>query len=126
MDHADAGKEIRRAVDTGKVEFGTKESIHSLRHGSGQLLVICQNMPELVAEDLRHLAKLAEIPVYAFAGNGLELGSVCGKPYVVSTLLVLDEGKSKVLVLGDAKAQTHAAEDTAETPKRGRKKKAAN
>lgn len=126
MDHAEAGKEIRRAVDTGKVEFGTKESVHALRHGEGQLLVIAQNTPELVVEDLKHLAKLAEIPVYLFAGNGHELGSVCGKPFVISTLLVREEGKSKVLVLGQANAEAVVSDDGAEPPKKGRKKKAGN
>lgn len=126
MDHAEAGKEIRRAVDTGKVEFGTKESLHELRQGNGQLLVIAHNTPPLVAEDLRHLATLAEVPVYSFAGNGLELGSVCGKPYVISTLLVMDAGKSKVQILGDAKAMAAETEEEAAAPKKGRKKKAAN
>lgn len=122
MDHADAGKEIRRAVDTGKVLFGSKESLYSLKHGDGQLLVVTQNAPTLDLEEMAHIASLANVPVYKFAGNGLELGNVCGKPYVISTLLILDEGKSKVLQLGDAQAQ--AAEAAAETTKKGRKKRA--
>jgi large subunit ribosomal protein L30e len=124
MDHAEAGKEIRRAVDTGKVLFGSKESLYSLKHGEGQLLVVTKNAPTLDLEEMAHIASLAKVPVYKFEGNGLELGNVCGKPYVISTLLVLDEGKSKVLQLGDAQAQ--AAEAATETTKKGRKKRAAN
>lgn len=125
MDHAEAGKEIRRAVDTGKVLFGSKESLYSLKHGDGLLLVVTKNAPVLDLEEMAHIATLANVPVYKFAGNGLELGSVCGKPYVISTLLVTDEGKSKVLQLGDAAAQAADAV-AAETPKKGRKKRASS
>ena len=34
-----------------------------------------------------------------YSEAGLVLGSVCGKPFTISVLLVLDEGKSKVLEL---------------------------
>lgn len=125
MDHAEAGKEIRRAVDTGKVLFGVKESLYSIKHGEGQLLVVTKNAPTLDLEEIKHLATLAQVPVYSFAGNGLELGNVCGKPYVISTLLVLDEGKSKVLQLGDA-TQQQAGEAVSETTKKGRKKRSTN
>ncbi len=122
MDHAEAGKEIRRAVDTGKVVFGTKESLSALREGEGQLLVLTKNAPVLNIEEMIHMAALAEIPVYRFNGNGLELGSVCGKPYVISTLLIMAEGKSKVLQLGQKNVEM-STESVAEKPKRGRKKK---
>ncbi len=125
MDHAEAGKEIRRAVDTGKVLFGTKESLYSLKHGDGLLLVVTKNAPVLDLEEMAHIASLANVPVYKFAGNGLELGNVCGKPYVISTLLVTDEGKSKVLQLGDAAAQAADAVATSNT-KKGRKKRASS
>jgi large subunit ribosomal protein L30e len=124
MDHAEASKEIRRAVDTGKTLFGVKESQYSIRNGEGLLLVIAQNTPNLAKENLFHLAKLAEIPTYAFAGNGLELGNVCGKPYVISTLLVLDAGKSKVEELGKATPTKAVLEDQAHKTKRGKKKAA--
>ncbi len=123
MDHAEAGKEIRRAVDTGKVLFGTKESLYSLKHGDGLLLVVTKNAPTLDLEEMAHIATLANVPLYKFAGNGLELGNVCGKPYVISTLLVTNEGKSKVLQLGDAAAQAADAVAT-ESTKKGRKKRA--
>lgn len=122
MDHAEAGKEIRRAVDTGKVLFGNKESLYSLKHGEGQLLVVTKNVPTLDLEEVKHIATLAQVPVYSFAGNGLELGSVCGKPYVVSTLLIVDEGKSKVLQLGEETKQD--SETIIESQKKGRKRSA--
>ncbi len=120
MDAIETGKEIRRAVDTGKVLFGSKESEYALKHGEGQLLVLTQNAPALMAENLVYVASLTQVPVYTFPGNGLSLGSVCGKPYVISALLVLDEGKSKVTALATKKEETPSPSSS-----RGRKKKAA-
>ena len=123
MDVTEAGKEIRRAVDTGNVIFGVKESLHHLRMGEGQLVVLAQNTPVLTQEDVKHLASMAEVPLFRFEGTGLDLGNVCGKPYVISTLLVLDGGKSKVQDLTREKVGTDETEE--ETPpsrkRKGRK-----
>ena len=127
----DANIEIRRAVDTGKVLFGTRESEYSLKMGEGQVLILPQNTPILNVEKLSHLASLSNVPVYRFNGTALELGSVCGKPFVISSLLVLDQGKSKASELTNAKqaaaeqlVSSHNEEAPAK-PKRARKKKAA-
>jgi large subunit ribosomal protein L30e len=95
----DANKQIRWAVDSGKVSFGKKSAEKSLLKGEGQLVIISANAPQQEAERVRALSKIAGIPIYSFKGNGIELGSVCGKPFVVSTMLVMDAGKSKVLEL---------------------------
>ena len=118
MDVVEASKEIRRAVDTGEVLFGVKQAQYALRHGQGKLLVMARNTPLSTQETIRNLTTLGETPLYAFAGTGLELGSVCGKPYVVSTLLIMDEGKSKVLDITQA-----STEEEAKPKRKGRKKK---
>lgn len=96
MDAKQASREIRRAVDTGKVLFGTRQGEYHIKQGKGKLLVLTQNTPIYTTEKMNHIAGIAEIPIYTFGGTGLELGEVCGKPFVVSSLLVLDVGKSKV------------------------------
>ncbi len=96
----DANKEIRRAVDTGKVVFGQRESEKSILKGEAQLLIFSGNIPKLEKEKLQAQAVVAGIPVYAFGGTGLELGSVCGKPFGILTMAVIEPGKSKVLDLG--------------------------
>ena len=93
----DASKEIRRAVDTGKVIFGTKNSEKSLKNGTGKLIIIAENTPKLVKEKLVTFAEIGQTPHFIFEGPGLELGSICGKPFTISTMVILDKGKSKVL-----------------------------
>ncbi|HZX20615.1 MAG TPA: 50S ribosomal protein L30e [archaeon] len=93
----DVAKEIRRVVDTGKVVFGTKNSEKSLKNGTGKLIIIANNAPKLSKEKLVSLAETGETPYSIFEGSGIELGSVCGKPFTISSMVVLDKGKSKVL-----------------------------
>jgi large subunit ribosomal protein L30e len=93
----DTNKEIRRAVDTGKVLFGYKEAKKKLLAGEGQMVIVSKNMPKNEKETLKQIANVESKKFYEYAENGLVLGSVCGKPFVISTMLILEEGKSKVL-----------------------------
>ncbi len=97
MAKVDAVKEIRRAVDTGKIAFGSKESEKSLKNGSAKLIIVANNVPKLVKEKTLSFAEAGKTPVFMFNGSGIELGSVCGKPFTVSLMAVLGEGKSRVL-----------------------------
>ena len=93
----DFDKELRRAVDTGKAQFGYRSTEKSALTGEGKLLVFSSNLPVEKKERLEHLAKLSEIPCYKTDKTALKLGSVCGKPYPVTDMVVLEQGKSKVL-----------------------------
>ena len=99
MGTVDAKREIRRAVDTGRVLFGTRQSEKSLLTGSGKLVIVSSNTVESVKEKLLQLGKVAGVPVYKFGGNAASLGSACGKPFVVSAMAVEGIGKSKVMDL---------------------------
>lgn len=94
---SDVSREIRRAVDTGKVAFGFKQSEKALLSGKPSLIVFSSNIQKPVKERLQEYATIAGVQCFVFEGNGLELGAVCGKPFVVSVLSVLDEGKSNVM-----------------------------
>jgi large subunit ribosomal protein L30e len=37
--------------------------------------------------------------VFRFEGNNMELGALCGKPFSVSALAVIDKGTSNILSL---------------------------
>lgn len=95
----DANTEIRRAVDTGKVVFGQKQCQKELLKGNGQLIIFSKNIPIIEKEKLLYLAQVEEKKTFDFEQDGLTLGSICGKPFVISTLMVINKGKSKVLEL---------------------------
>ncbi len=98
--------EIRRTVDTGKVDFGENQTEKNILKGNGELIIISSNTKKLVKEKLEHYSKLSEIPFYEFKGTSVELGSVCGKPFPVSVLTVLNKGKSKILEINKPEEKT--------------------
>ena len=93
----DVDRGIRVAVDTGDVTLGSEKSIQSLKLGKGQLVIVAQNAPKDIIEDVEYYAKLSEIPYYIYEGTSVDLGSVCGKPFTVATLIVNDPGDSTIL-----------------------------
>lgn len=93
----DVDRGIRVAVDTGDVTLGSEKSIQSLKLGKGQLVVVAANSPKEILEDVEYYAKLSDIPFYTYEGSSVELGSVCGKPFTVATLMINDPGDSTIL-----------------------------
>lgn len=95
----DVDRGIRVAVDTGSVTLGSEKSIQALKIGNGKLVIIAENCPREIREDVEHYSKLSDIPVYTFEGSSVDLGSVCGKPFPVATMIIADPGDSTILEL---------------------------
>lgn len=95
----DVDRGIRVAVDTGNVTLGSHKSIQGLKLGKGKLVIIAQNCPVDIREDVVRYSELSEIPVYDYEGTSVELGSVCGKPFTVATMIIKDPGDSNILEL---------------------------
>ena len=72
----DVDRGIRVAVDTGNVTLGSSKTIQALKLGKGKLVIIAENCPQEVTEDVMQYSKLSEIPVYTFQGSSVDLGSV--------------------------------------------------
>lgn len=97
----DIERGIRVAVDTGKVILGSNKSLQAIKLGNGELAVIAENAPKDVKADVEAYAKLSEMPVYTFEGSSVELGSICGKPFTVTVLVVQEPGDSNILELNE-------------------------
>ena len=93
----DVERGIRVAVDTGNVTLGSGKTIQALKLGKGKLVIIAENSPKEVTEDVMQYSKLSKIPVYTFQGTSVDLGSVCGKPFTVAAMMVNDPGDSTIL-----------------------------
>ncbi len=93
----DVDRGIRVAVDTGTVTLGSDKSVQALKLGKGKLVIIAGNCPEETREDVMYYSNLSDIPVYTYEGSSVELGSVCGKPFTVATLIIRDPGDSTIL-----------------------------
>lgn len=93
----DIERAIRTAVDTGKVEFGSHKAIKCAMLGSAKALVISSNCLPSAKADLLRYASISGVPVIQYSGTGMELGTVCGKPFTISALSVVEAGDSNIL-----------------------------
>jgi large subunit ribosomal protein L30e len=99
----DVNKQIRMAVKTGKVDFGSKAALSSATFGRAKLLILARNCPEEFRENLVYNAEQSEIPFYVFQGSSLDLGALCEKPFPVASMVVREPGDSEVLKLAENK-----------------------
>ncbi len=92
----DLAKEIKVAINTGKVEIGFKVGLKTVNKKKAKLIVVAGNAPEEVMAKVKASAG-TETPIYMYPGSSWELGGLCGKPYPVSTLAIVDPGESAIL-----------------------------
>ncbi len=93
----DIAFQIQRAIKTGKVYLGFRQSEKSLLNGRARLVIIASNARKDLKDRVEYLARLDDVPIYRFPGTSMELGSVCGRPHAVSVIVVEDPGDSSIL-----------------------------
>jgi large subunit ribosomal protein L30e len=94
---ADITNDIRLAVDSGKTAVGINSVLDSVKNNTAKLIVVASKNKESAVQDMERIAKISGIKVIVFDGTSLDLGAVCGKPFSVSTLAVIEQGNSKIL-----------------------------
>ncbi|MFH1448401.1 MAG: 50S ribosomal protein L30e [Candidatus Micrarchaeota archaeon] len=97
-------KAIRMAVDTGDVKFGARSTIKNVVSGKSKMVIISNNCPRETREDLERNSKLSGVHLFRFGGTSIELGSLCGKPFLVSSMVILDVGDSNITGIVEEKA----------------------
>jgi len=88
----DIGRALKSAINTGKVEFGVDQTEKAVKSGKAQIVILARNCPSEFLKD-------AKVKIHIFDGNNMELGALCGKPFSVSALAVIDKGSSNILTL---------------------------
>jgi len=94
---ADLAGDIRLAVDTGKVAIGYREVAKSISNSEAKAVVIAAKGKKDIIDDIVHMCNIAGIKIIKFNENSLELGTICGKPYSVNALAIIDQGSSNIL-----------------------------
>ena len=92
-------QELRLALSTGKVQLGSKAAVRELRRGRAKLAIVSSNCPRDARETINNYGKLSEIPLMDHPKDSVDLGMLCGKPFPVSAMVILDPGDSKILDL---------------------------
>jgi large subunit ribosomal protein L30e len=109
----DINKAIATAVKTGKVMLGGSNAAKNAKLGRARMIILSSNCPAVIRDDVNYYAKLSGIPVVIYKGNSIDLGMVCGKPFMVSALTVREPGDSDILKT--VQEHTEADEEEAET-----------
>ena len=91
----DLDKSLRSVMRTGKVLVGTKQAIKASKRGVAKLVIVASNCPTEVKKQIAD----SKVPIYEFPGLSVDLGPICGKPFIVSALTVLDAGESDIMAL---------------------------
>ena len=93
----DLQKAIRIAVETGKTTMGSRQAKVFALKGGAAMLLISKNCFKQVKEEIIHDADRSKTPYYEADLTSVEIGSVCGKPFPVSILSILEPGNSDIL-----------------------------
>lgn len=90
----DINRALRTVVQTGEVHFGVRQAKKAAANSTAQLIIVPENIPDGVFKELQGISK---VPLVRFKGTNFELGTVCGKPFSVSALTVIEAGDSDIL-----------------------------
>ncbi len=99
---SEVNKSIVTTVKTGKVLFGTENAIRTAKTGRAKLIIVASNCPQKTREDVEYYCRLSKIPITIHNGTSMELGAICGKPFMISALTVREPGDSDILKLTEA------------------------
>ncbi|SRR5579885_3205191 len=92
-------KELSLLFKTGKVVYGNKEVINVLYHGKVLGVIVASKIPKEIFDKVTYYCKISGIPYYVFDGTSAELGKLCGKPFMISSIAILNQGESNILEL---------------------------
>jgi large subunit ribosomal protein L30e len=89
----DISRALKSAISTGQVEFGVGQTEKAVKNGKAQMIILARNCQS------DFLKGNNKVKVHVYEGNNMELGALCGKPFSVSALAVIDKGSSNILTL---------------------------
>ena len=98
----DINKAIATTVKTGKVLFGTNNALKNAKTGKTKLIVVAANCPREILEDIKYYCRISGVPIAIYDGTSIDLGEICGKPFMVSALTIRESGDSDILKLTEA------------------------
>jgi large subunit ribosomal protein L30e len=92
-------KELPLLFKTGKVVYGFREVMKTIYAKKVLGLIIARDMPKNLYDKLIYYVKIFSIPYYIYEGSSKELGVLCGKKFVISSIAILSPGESSILNL---------------------------
>jgi large subunit ribosomal protein L30e len=78
--------DIKKMIKEGKVIIGTSRTIKALKLGKTEKVFLTSNCPEDAKENIEYYAELGKVKVIKLKQPGVELGTICKKPFPISVL----------------------------------------
>ena len=96
---------IKRIVETGKVQMGSRSVDKTIKTGKPKLVILSSNCPKEIKESMFQNAQATNVPIYSYGGTSLELGEVCRKPFPISAMAIITPGDANLIqLIKEAKA----------------------
>ena len=90
---------IRLTLESGKVILGYRESIVGMKSKKAKAIIISSNAKGDVLDKVKRAAEENGVPAFVQKWTSIQLGTICGRPYPVSVMCIVDEGTSNLLKL---------------------------
>ncbi|MBS3134221.1 ribosomal L7Ae/L30e/S12e/Gadd45 family protein [Candidatus Woesearchaeota archaeon] len=79
-------EDLKKALKDNKLIIGTQRTLKLLKLGKLKKIYLAVNCPKETVDDVRHYAKMNDIPVINIKENNEELGILCKKSFFISVL----------------------------------------
>jgi len=113
-------QELRNTIDTGKIIYGANAAKKECLVGEPKLIILSSTIDQTNRDLFKHYAKLLGVNIIEYPEGSIELGSVCGKPFSISIIAIIDSGKSSILEVINEK-DTDKKEDKKLVAKKAKK-----
>ncbi|MDD3042377.1 MAG: 50S ribosomal protein L30e [Methanosarcinaceae archaeon] len=86
-------KSLIKVMRTGSVIIGTNLTIDAAEQGNAKLVVLASNCPENVKARIQATGTA----VLVYEGTNVDLGPVCGKPFTIAAMAIIEVGESDIM-----------------------------
>lgn len=84
-------RNLKIAITTGDVLYGTKEAEKVVKSKTAKMIVLANNCPNEFLKN-QNVVKSLQFP-----DNSVALGALCGKPFSISVVTIIDPGESNII-----------------------------
>jgi large subunit ribosomal protein L30e len=79
---------IQSALKSDSAIIGYKESIKFMKTNKPKLVIMANNLPKKMKNDIERAAKISGLKLETYNGSSKDLGVICGKPFPVTTIVI--------------------------------------
>jgi large subunit ribosomal protein L30e len=83
-------EEIKNAIKGKNIIVGYRESIKFIKNNRPKMVIIANNIPEKMRKEIESHAKVFNFEMKMFDGDSKKLGMICGRPYPVTTIVIVE------------------------------------